>query len=105
LPSAKLILDIEDNILPVNKNFIIAFPNPSKEFNFIIKDAVPAPVSVKIFDISGRIIRQFETDITDSSIPVRWDGNTAGGLEAPSGLYLVKIKTGKRTGNIKIVKN
>jgi hypothetical protein len=58
-----------------------------------------------IFDISGRLIRQIETDITDSSIPLRWDGKTASGKEASAGLYLVQIKTGKRIGNIKIVKN
>jgi len=106
LPSAKLILDVEDNIFHTKENFIIAYPNPSKEeFNFLVKTDNTASVSIMIVDISGRLIRQIETDISDSSIPVRWDGKTSSGTEAPAGLYLVQIKTGKRIGTIKVIKN
>jgi hypothetical protein len=106
MPSYKILLDVEEHPIHQNDKFVYAYPNPSSTgFSFIISDALPAPVAVKIFDVSGRLIRGLETDITDSSIPVRWDGKSANGTQAPAGLYLVQVKTGKRIGIIKIVKN
>jgi hypothetical protein len=106
MPSYKILLDVEEHPIHQNDKFVYAYPNPSSTgFSFIISDALPAPVAVKIFDVSGRLIRELETDITDSSIPVRWDGKNAGGTEAQSGLYLVSVKTGRRTDTIKVIKN
>jgi hypothetical protein len=106
LPSVNLILGVEDNFFHTEDNFIRVYPNPSGgEFNFLIKNDNPAPATIKIIDISGRLIKQIETNVSDPTIPVIWDGKTAGGTEAPDGLYIVQIRIGKRTGNIKIVKN
>ncbi|MCX6334321.1 MAG: alpha-amylase family glycosyl hydrolase [Bacteroidia bacterium] len=106
MPSSRILLDVEDHEITLNENFVTAYPNPSNgEFNFIIKNAVPAPVSITIFDLNGRMIRQFETEITDISVPIKWDGKTVSGYEAPAGLYFVQIRSALRSGNIKIIKN
>ncbi len=105
-PSVAVLTEVED--IPASKpeEFVSVYPNPSKNaFNFLISEQGPVPLSVMIFDLSGRVIKNIETGFTDSSIPVIWDGKTASGMDAPAGLYLVKIKSGHRTSYVKIIKN
>jgi hypothetical protein len=106
LTPANIILDVNDNILSHERHFITAYPNPSGgPFRFTMNDQEPSPVYLTVFDISGNQVRQIVTNVTNENDPVIWDGRTASGTEVPAGLYIVQIKTGKRTGNIKIVKN
>jgi hypothetical protein len=106
MPSYKILLDVEDHEIAPLENFVSAYPNPSnREFNFLINNPVSAPVSITIFDISGRLIREIETDITDFSIPVRWDGKNDNRSEVPAGLYIVQIRSGLKSGSVKIIKN
>ncbi len=105
LPSANLILDVNDNVLSPEPHFITAYPNPSVgSFRFTLKDQEPSLVYLTVFDISGKQVRQIVTNVTNENDPLVWDGRTAGGSEVPAGLYIVQIRTGRRTGNIKIVK-
>jgi glycosidase len=105
-PSVAILTDVEDIHGSESEKFVSAYPNPSKEaFNFLIRDIGPSPLTVSIFDISGRLIKQINTFVTDSSVPVRWDGRTACGAEAPAGFYIVQIRSTQRTGTIKIIKN
>lgn len=106
MPSFKLLLDIEEHAGMQKEKYISAYPNPSSDgFNFIVNNSIPGPASISVFDISGRIIRIIETDLNDTSMPVRWDGKNAGGTEVPSGLYIVQIRTGLKAGSVKIIKN
>jgi len=106
MPSYRLLLDIEEENASSENKMISAYPNPSASgFNFVMEDAIPGPVIIEIFDLGGRLVRTMTTKLTDPSIPLTWDGRTAGGNEVQAGLYIVQVKTGKRIGNIKIVKN
>ncbi|MCJ7449724.1 MAG: alpha-amylase family glycosyl hydrolase [Bacteroidales bacterium] len=106
LPSPKLILGIEDQILPDKDSFVSVYPNPSgEEFNIKIQSANPTVVSVTIFDIAGRIIRNLKTDISgDIMQTIRWDGRSENGLEVSDGIYLVQVRTLHRTQTIKVIK-
>jgi hypothetical protein len=105
LPSPKLILGIEDHLLPVENDFVTVYPNPSAdEFNIEIKNPVPEPVTIKIFDISGRFIREIKTSPGEGLQLVRWDGKYAAGNEVSPGIYLVRISTPQKTQIIKIIK-
>jgi hypothetical protein len=105
LPSAKLILGINDDILPAKENFVTVFPNPSGDkFNFLIQDDIPASVTITIFDMTGRMIRQIKTETSGFEM-IQWDAKTGNGSEAPEGIYIVQFRCGLRTQTIKIIKN
>ncbi|MCA9759326.1 MAG: T9SS type A sorting domain-containing protein, partial [Candidatus Eisenbacteria bacterium] len=58
--------------------------------------ATPQPVSVRILDVSGRLVRQ----VRDNEVlkvgrhSLDWDGTDRNGNEAPSGVYLVQVAAG-----------
>ena len=103
LPSYKIILAVEDHEVPSNEIFVTVYPNPStQEFNFLVRNNVPAPVKVTIFDLTGKMIRQIRTET--GSEPIQWDGRTSAGNDAPKGFYIVKVTSSNKTGTLKIIK-
>lgn len=106
LASPKLLLGVEDHKQTVNDHFISVYPNPSSdEFTFKILNLIPGPALVSVFNITGKIIRQLNTDFsTDEIQTVIWDGRTATGAEAAGGIYLVQICTANRCETIKVIK-
>jgi hypothetical protein len=105
LPSPKLILGFEDHLLPVENDFVTVYPNPSgDEFNIEIKNPVPEPVTIKIFDISGRFIREIKTSLGEGLQLIRWDGNTGNGSEASAGFYIVQVRSAHASQTVKIIK-
>ncbi len=105
-PSAAVLTDIEETeAVNINKN-ITVYPNPSgNHFNFILGTGFSSEVTLSVHDLSGRLVRQIVTNVTNDDDPLIWDGRTASGTEVPAGLYIVQIKAGKMRGNIKILKN
>ena len=106
LPSPELILDIEDHILPEKDSFVSVYPNPSREeFTIEIQSTNPAPVSVTIFDITGRIIRNLKTDIPGDGIQIiKWDGRSENGSEASDGIYLIRVRAPLKIQTLKVIK-
>jgi hypothetical protein len=102
----KLILGIKDRYIPLIDRFVTAFPNPSAgDVSFEINNRVPAPVTLTVFDIAGRVVRQVRTGILpDGRQIVTWDGKTGNGIEAGHGIYLVNVKTPLRTQTIKVIR-
>jgi glycosidase len=106
LASPKLILGIEDQ-KAVNKDHIASvYPNPSTgEFTFDVQSSYPTPLSLSIFDIGGRLIRQIRTNISgDAKQIVKWDGKMANGADVPGGIYFVNIRTSVHSEVLKIIK-
>jgi hypothetical protein len=100
----KLILGIEEEQAQKNDKLVTVWPNPSPgEFKIEINNEIPGPVTILIFDITGRVIRQIKTD--QSSTPVIWDGRKNDGTEAPEGIYIFQVRAGQRADNVKIIKN
>jgi glycosidase len=106
LPSPKYLLGIEDLQVSGKDHFVTVYPNPSSgEFNFLIESLYPAPASISVFDLSGRMIRQMKTSFSADEVQsVKWDGRVSSGAEAPSGFYLVLIRTMSRSETVKIIK-
>lgn len=106
LPSSELILGIDDQVRQEGNDFITVYPNPSRaEFYFGIESSGQEPVTITIFDITGRMIMQIMTETSgDLSEPIIWDGKTSAGTEAAKGFYLVQIRTAHQRGTIKIIK-
>jgi hypothetical protein len=107
LPSSKLLLDVEDLLPPSKEKFIVAYPNPSEGiFNFEINNTIPVPVTLTVFDITGRVIRQMRTGtLPDGRQIVIWDGKTETGADAGKGIYLVNVRTPLETQTVKVIRN
>jgi hypothetical protein len=76
-----------------------SFPNPFTgwtQVSFTL--AAEARVRLTVYDVSGRKVR----DLIDEPCPagtqaVAWNGRNDAGLEAPGGLYFVKMRQGSQT--------
>ena len=67
--------------------------NPVTEIAFTL--AENGPVSLEIFDLQGRLVRRLVAgDLEAGDHGRSWDGRSDSGADLPSGLYLVRLKTG-----------
>lgn len=84
----------------------IVYPNPmGKEvyFNFGVNGT--SSVNLKIFDVSGRLVRTLSQDFkTSGTYRLTWDGNSEKGVACPSGVYFYEWREGGQTAKGKIVK-
>jgi 1,4-alpha-glucan branching enzyme len=85
----------EDSSVPAATRLEQNFPNPFNPSTTIaFTTAVDGRVSLKIFDVSGRLVRTLE----DGEFPagrheVVWDGKTGRGTTAASGVYFYQLVT------------
>lgn len=76
------------------------FPNPFKPGASCLRfDRLPAASRVRIFTLSGRLVRQGEADAAGSWC---WDGRNGSGERAASGYYLSVVTSGKRSAARKL---
>ena len=72
-------------------------PNPFNEetiFLIRMKKRTLKDAELDIWDISGRIVRQWKLPEATGSVRVRWDGRNANNIQLPSGLYIARLKNG-----------
>lgn len=82
----------QPRVFALHQNYPNPF-NPMTRIAYSVKDA--CHMSVKIYDISGRLIRV----LVDSAVPagryeVVWDGRDAGGRTVASGIYFYRLDAG-----------
>jgi hypothetical protein len=73
-----------------------SFPNPARG-SCLIRYALPGPslVSLKVYDISGRLVRELDRGERPAGVhPVFWDGRNGAGLSVPGGVYLYRLEVG-----------
>ena len=70
------------------------YPNPfARETTFCCELTAPADeLEVKIYTLSGRLIRTLETLPTAGFFMLDWDGRDAHGMEVANGVYFAKIR-------------
>jgi hypothetical protein len=79
-------------------------PNPSAgSCRVTFQTAAVGPVSVHVFDASGRLVRQLH----DGPLPIGefalpWDGRDDSRQDLPSGVYMAKIQTATGISTAKI---
>jgi 1,4-alpha-glucan branching enzyme len=89
------------------KEISMVYPNPSQgDFNIRIDLKNQASVTIKIYDMTGRLIRV----ITDQFIPAgmhtfTWDGRDTRGIRTSPGLYFYEIRTGNFSERKKLIVN
>ncbi len=88
-------------LLPVNLEIC---PNPFNEktsIRFQITDNTNA--TMEIFDVTGRLIRQFDYPTMRQSDQISWDGRDNMGKKLPSGVYFLKLVTGDYSATEKLL--
>ncbi|MCA9754831.1 MAG: sulfatase-like hydrolase/transferase [Candidatus Eisenbacteria bacterium] len=76
------------------------FPNPFGSHTTIhYSVAVPAPVSIRIYNASGQLVRTLVDDQTQSAreYAVTWDGSNNAGNSVASGLYFYEVRVGSKS--------
>ncbi len=76
------------------------YPNPLGAGGTTIQFSVPScqlPVSLKVYDLSGRAVRTLFESATGDGLPlttVAWDGKDSIGQDVPSGVYFYRLTAG-----------
>ncbi|MBT4100026.1 MAG: T9SS type A sorting domain-containing protein [Gemmatimonadetes bacterium] len=86
-------------VLPTTMSLAQNFPNPFNPETTIRFDiATEASVSVRIFDITGQVVRTLVSDSRAAgSYTELWDGRTDAGVRVGSGVYFYELKAGSFT--------
>ncbi|NNE42617.1 MAG: T9SS type A sorting domain-containing protein, partial [Gemmatimonadetes bacterium] len=93
--------------LPARAEVLGSTPNPFRQ-DTAIRFAVPAGesrfFSLKVYDITGRLVRTVDQGTASSGVHVRnWDGRDAGGNSAGAGVYLVRLSVNDESSTRKVV--
>ena len=76
--------------------------NPSTMIRFSLAES--GPVTLRIYDVSGRLVRTLvENTIPQGIHEVRWDGTNLRGDAAASGVYFCRLVTAGFTNSRRIV--
>jgi hypothetical protein len=59
---------------------------------------------VEIYDVAGRIVRRLKASSSAAGrLEVEWDGTTGNGMDAASGIYFCRVRSGGYTADAKIL--
>ncbi len=61
------------------------------------------PITIDIYDVSGRRIRVFENGSERRATAITWDGRTSDGERVPTGMYLLHIRQGESAWNRRVL--
>jgi FlgD Ig-like domain len=80
--------------------------NPFREHaDLVIHVSDSGPTAIEVMDVQGRLVRRWSwAERNPGDHPFTWDGRTASGEEAPTGLYLVRARHAGRTAVARLVR-
>jgi len=84
----------------LNQNYPNPF-NPMTTISFTLPQ--PNEWKLEIFNITGRLVREFHASSDAGVVTVEWDGRTVNGLPAASGVYLYRLEAADFTATKKMV--
>jgi hypothetical protein len=95
-----------------NPIFYDIYPNPFNEkteikFQFPVDSRQQSVVGIKIYDVSGRLIKEFSQPLSGIGHPssvVIWYGDDQQGHQVPAGIYFLRLETSNKSITKKIVK-
>lgn len=106
LTTPDFILEVKEPVSNLSEIQLNAYPNPSwDKFNIRVSSPQPVHVTITIFDITGKEVLQLIAGqkVSDSQ-EFLWDGKTAMGIEAESGIYFIRVTTQDANQIIKVIK-
>ena len=95
----------EEGAIPASYSLGANYPNPFNPVTrFEVSLAGDGPASVTVYDLLGREIRSLMSGRQAAGVrSVEWDGRAAGGVQAPSGVYIVRMSAAGFSASRKIV--
>lgn len=103
--------EVADSQTPMTESQLIrSYPNPfgagGTTFQFSI-DNSQIPMCLRIYDVSGRLVRTLLEDYRVSQFHSRvsgfWDGRDESGSEVPSGVYMLRLEAGAVAATKKLI--
>ncbi|MFO7915946.1 MAG: M14 family zinc carboxypeptidase [Candidatus Krumholzibacteriales bacterium] len=92
-----------DYITELRQNYPNPF-NPVTTIEFTVGGTIPAPVTLEVFDVSGRRVASIlDRSMTPGRHSVRWDGTGDGGLKLASGIYFMRLSVSGQAVSKKMV--
>ncbi len=80
-------------IEPVVSRLDPPMPNPFHTSTLFTGSVSPGPVSLAVFDVTGRRVRLVHSRSTGGALVVGWDGHDDAGRRLPAGTYVVTLST------------
>jgi len=97
---------IEEHVLsqPVSGVFLVS-PNPFTNLTRISFGNVQRAqgIELKIFDATGRLVKQWDYSTIGKSDCIPWDGRDNSGRKLPSGVYFLKLEAGDYSATEKLL--
>ena len=107
VPQGTSLAIMDESITPAGFYLQQNYPNPfnpTTTISYNIDVSYPVPVSLKIYDMNGHLIRVLVKGIKGAgTYSVQWNGLNGDALVVPSGLYLYVLKAGDFTAANKMV--
>jgi hypothetical protein len=98
---------VEPGGRPGFARLLVPQPNPFRSTSAIGFDcAASEPVTLEIFDLSGRLARTLSLGVTFPAgrHSLRWDGRDETGRPVAGGIYFVRLRTGEQRDTQKILR-
>jgi hypothetical protein len=71
---------------------ITVFPNPFKTtLNIVLQTLGQSRIDLKLYDVTGRLVKQFSSLSSESCKRITWDGIDNKGRAVPQGIYFLRI--------------
>ncbi|HET6462803.1 MAG TPA: FlgD immunoglobulin-like domain containing protein [Candidatus Krumholzibacteria bacterium] len=79
--------------------------NPETEIRVALAPDASAtdPVSVRVYSVTGALVRDLYAGVATGDFSVRWDGTDTRGTQVASGTYYAQIRTGAQKQTLKLV--
>ncbi|MEO0123912.1 MAG: T9SS type A sorting domain-containing protein [candidate division WOR-3 bacterium] len=109
VPARRQLIGIEEEMNPKSKilnSRLLAFPNPFYKKTKIFlpaKYVATQDISLKIYDVSGRLVKEFSNLIIKESDYVVWDGLDNNNDLLPPGIYFCRFAIRDKDEIIKII--
>ncbi|HEY3215736.1 MAG TPA: FlgD immunoglobulin-like domain containing protein [Candidatus Eisenbacteria bacterium] len=84
---------VGDRPIPARTELMAATPNPFRDLTRLrYRLATPATVTLRIFDVGGRLVRTVESGTKEAGAhTVVWDGRDESGRSVPSGSFFARL--------------
>jgi hypothetical protein len=92
-----IISNVYESVLTEKKPSVKIFPNPSfQPITIHFSIASPGMTTLKIYNLKGELLKVLlEKNLLAGSYEVQWDATTKKNVNVKSGLYLVRLQSGK----------